>query len=67
MKTKSGNLTDTGTKRRDFLKMTALSAPAAVAAAGAIGTTEAEAANEVGSEKMADTAHTRAYYDSARF
>lgn len=67
MKTKSGNLSDTGTKRRDFLKMTALSAPAAVAAAGAIGTTEADAANVAGSENMADTAHTRAYYDSARF
>ena len=67
MKTKSGTLSDDGNKRRNFLKVTALSAPAAVAAAGSIGTTEAEAANEVGSDRMHDTAHTRAYYDSARF
>ncbi len=53
--------------RRDFLKLTATSAPAAVVAVAA-GTSEAEAA-EAGLQKegMKDTAQTRAYYASARF
>jgi hypothetical protein len=55
-----------GADRRDFLKLAALSAPAAVAATAAAGTAEA-AVPDPTSDKMQDTAHTRAYYDSARF
>ncbi|WP_269585801.1 twin-arginine translocation pathway signal protein [Roseibium sp. Sym1] len=55
-----------GTGRRDFLKLAALSAPVAVAATTAGGTAEA-AEPDLSSDKMQDTAHTRAYFDSARF
>lgn len=57
-----------GTGRRDFLKLATLSAPAAVAAAASLGTAEAEAKTEdSGSDRIQDTAHTRAYYESTRF
>ncbi|MGR3756651.1 MAG: twin-arginine translocation signal domain-containing protein [Tranquillimonas sp.] len=53
--------------RRDFLKMASVSAPAALAAA-ALPAGQAEAADLPQSgDRMQDTAHTRAYYDSARF
>ena len=56
-----------GTSRRDFLKLAGTSAPVA-AVAFAAGTTSAEAQPaDPTSEKMQDTAHTRAYLDSARF
>ncbi|CTQ56405.1 formate dehydrogenase region TAT target [Roseibium album] len=55
-----------GTGRRDFLKLAAMSAPVAVAATATAGTAEA-AVPDPSSDKMQDTAHTRAYYDSARF
>ena len=56
---------DTG--RRNFLKLAGTAAPAALAAAAMSGT-EAEAAEADGPHKgLADTAHTRAYYDTARF
>ena len=56
-----------GASRRDFLKMAGTAAPA-VAIATAAGTTTAAAAEpDLSSEKMQDTAHTRSYYDSARF
>ncbi|HKL65861.1 MAG TPA: ubiquinol-cytochrome c reductase iron-sulfur subunit N-terminal domain-containing protein [Roseovarius sp.] len=56
-----------GSSRRDFLKMAATGAPV-VAAATAVTGTGAEAAEpDLASERMQDTAHTRAYYDSARF
>lgn len=59
--------TKEGASRRDFLRMATVSAPAAAAAA-ALGTTQAEAAETVtGETRMTDTAHTRAYLDSARF
>jgi hypothetical protein len=59
--------TDEGASRRDFLKLASVSAPAAVAAA-AVGGTQAEAAEVVtGETRLQDTAHTRAYFDSARF
>ncbi|MCB2093157.1 MAG: twin-arginine translocation pathway signal protein [Rhodobacteraceae bacterium] len=53
--------------RRDFLKLASVSAPAAVAAV-ALGGTEAEAVEtrKEGSG-LQDTAHTRAYFESARF
>ena len=59
--------TDSGTSsRRDFLKLAATTAPAA-AVAVASGTTAAEAQEpDPTSEKMQDTAHTRAYYESTR-
>ncbi len=53
--------------RRDFLKLAGTAAPlAAVAVATTSGTAEA-AEPDLTSEKMQDTAHTRAYLDSARF
>jgi hypothetical protein len=56
-----------GTNRRDFLKLAGTTAPVA-AVALATGTTTAEAQPvDLTSEKMQDTAHTRAYLDSARF
>ena len=55
-----------GATRRDFLKVAATTAPIA-AVAVASGTTAAEAAEpDLTSDKMQDTAHTRAYLDSAR-
>ena len=53
-------------KRRDFLKLAATGAP--VAAVAAVAGTEAEAGvEEVASEGLRMTEHTRKYYDSARF
>ncbi|WP_299725960.1 twin-arginine translocation signal domain-containing protein [uncultured Tateyamaria sp.] len=55
------------TNRRDFLKLAGTSAPvAAVALAAGANTAEAQPVDPT-SEKMQDTAHTRAYLDSARF
>ena len=56
-----------GANRRDFLKMAGTTAPVAAVALAA-GTTVAEANPvDLTSEKMQDTAHTRAYLDSTRF
>lgn len=52
--------------RRDFLKLASVSAPAAAAAAMVGQEAEASVAEEQG-EGMQDTAHTRAYYETARF
>ena len=58
---------DSGNSRRDFLKMAGTAAPvAAVAVATASGPAEAAPVDPT-SDKMQDTAHTRAYFDSARF
>jgi len=55
-----------GTSRRDFLKLATTAAPAVVAATALSG--QAEAAElPTGETRMQDTAHTRAYLDSARF
>ena len=54
-----------GTNRRDFLKLAGTTAPAA-AVAFAAKTAEADPV-DLTSEKMQDTAHTRAYLDSAKF
>lgn len=51
--------------RRDFLKLGAV-APAGVAALAA-GTAVEASEPDLTSEKMQDTAHTRAYLESARF
>ena len=55
-----------GSSRRDFLKMASLSAPAAAAVA----VTSQEAAAEIpdsAGDGLRDTAHVRAYLESARF
>jgi hypothetical protein len=52
--------------RRDFLKMATVAAPAAAAAV----TGEAVSAKEIedhAGEGLRDTAHTRAYFETARF
>lgn len=57
---------ETGNTRRAFLKLAGTAAPAAVAAV-ALGS-EAEAAETpTGETRLQETAHTRAYLDSARF
>jgi len=54
------------TSRRDFLKVATAAAP--LAAASTIAGATAEAAEpDLASDKMQDTAHTRAYFASARF
>ena len=55
-----------GASRRDFLKLATTTAPVAAVAVAAGGQVEA-AEPDLTSEKMQDTAHTRAYFDSARF
>ncbi len=55
-----------GENRRDFLKLASVSVPAAAAAALA-GTTAGAAVPDRKGEGMQNTAHTRAYYESARF
>ena len=56
-----------GATRRDFLKLAGTTAPIA-AVAVASGTSDAEAAEpDLSSDKMQDTAHTRAYFASANF
>ncbi|MDM8165940.1 MAG: twin-arginine translocation signal domain-containing protein [Roseovarius sp.] len=56
-----------GATRRDFLKLAGTTAPIA-AVAVASGTSDAEAAEpDLSSDKMQDTAHTRAYFASAKF
>ncbi len=62
-KTKQGDKAS----RREFLKLAATAAPAA-AAATTLGAGAAEAETEATKDtRLQDTAHTRAYYDSARF
>ncbi len=59
--------TDDGASRRDFLKLAGTAAPA-VAIVAATSATQAEASQpDLSSDKIQDTAHTRAYLDSARF
>ena len=56
-----------GATRRDLLKLAGTTAPIA-AVAVASGTSDAEAAEpDLSSDKMQDTAHTRAYFASAKF
>lgn len=55
-----------GNSRRNFLKLASTAAPAAVAAA-ALGQQAQASDLPVDDTKMQDTAHTRAYLDSARF
>jgi len=55
-----------GASRRDFLKLATTAAPAAVAAV-AVGSQAEAAALPTDETRMQDTAHTRAYLESARF
>ncbi|MFK7870585.1 MAG: twin-arginine translocation signal domain-containing protein [Roseobacter sp.] len=59
--------TEGDASRRDFLKLAGTAAPAALAAATVAGTSAEAAVADPTSDKMQDTAHTRAYLDSARF
>lgn len=63
-KTEDGKAVDR--RRRDFLKLAATGAPAIAVVAASAGGAEAAAPGPA-SDRMQDTAHTRAYYDSARF
>ena len=56
-----------GASRRDFLKLAGTTAPIAAVAVATTGTTAEAAEPDLSSDKMQDTAHTRAYFDSARF
>ncbi len=58
---------DDGASRRDFLKLAMTTAPIAAVAVAAAPTGAEAAAPDLSLEKMQDTAHTRAYFDSARF
>ena len=55
-----------GASRRDFLKLAGTTAPVAAVAMATATTAEAQPVDPT-SEKMQDTAHTRAYLESARF
>ncbi len=59
--------TEDGATRRDFLRLAGTTAPAAAVALAAGGTEAEASAPDLTSEKMQDTAHTRAYFASARF
>ncbi len=57
-----------GTSRRDFLKLAGTAAPAAAVAVATAGQADAGPAEpDLSSQTMQDTAHTRAYFASARF
>ncbi|HIP22520.1 MAG TPA: twin-arginine translocation signal domain-containing protein [Rhodobacteraceae bacterium] len=53
--------------RRSFLKLAAATAPAAVAATALSGTAAKAVELEEAGSGLRDTAHTRAYFDSAKF
>ena len=56
------------TGRRGFLKLAGTAAPLAAVAAVSGGAADAgPALPDLQSDKMQDTVHTRAYFDSARF
>ncbi|MBA98386.1 MAG: twin-arginine translocation signal domain-containing protein [Sulfitobacter sp.] len=57
----------TGTNRRNFLKLAGTAAPAAAVAVATVGTSAEAQTVDLQSETMQDTAHTRAYFESARF
>ncbi|MEO0670342.1 MAG: twin-arginine translocation signal domain-containing protein [Pseudomonadota bacterium] len=56
-----------GASRRDFLKLAGTAAPAAAVAVVTAGEAQAAAEPDLTSDKMQDTAHTRAYFESAKF
>ena len=58
---------ENGANRRDFLKLAATTAPAAAVVAVTSGGAAKANMPDLSSEKMQDTDHTRAYFESARF
>ncbi|WP_204114441.1 twin-arginine translocation signal domain-containing protein [Shimia biformata] len=56
-----------GATRRDFLKLAGTAAPAAAVAVATSATTAEASEPDLTSDKMQDTAHTRAYFASAKF
>ncbi|MET4128275.1 twin-arginine translocation signal domain-containing protein [Roseovarius sp. MBR-6] len=56
-----------GSSRRDFLRLAATGAPMAAVAVAVSGQSAEAAEPDLASDRMQDTAHTRAYFDSARF
>ena len=56
-----------GATRRNFLKITVTAAPAAFVAVASGTSAVAASPADLASNKMQDTAHTRAYLDSVRF
>lgn len=56
-----------GATRRDFLKIVGTAAPAAFVAVASGTSAVAASPADLSSNEMQDTAHTRAYLDSARF
>ena len=53
--------------RRDFLKLAGTAAPIAAAVVATSGSAAEAAEPDLTSEKIQDTAHTRAFFDTARF
>ena len=58
---------DQTTSRRGFLKMAGVTAPAAIAAVAVSGGAVEASVDDQNASDVQDTAHTRAYFDSARF
>ncbi len=58
---------DKAASRRDFLKLAAVSAPAAAAATALGGTAASAAEPKENGSGLRDTAHTAAYYKSLTF
>ena len=56
-----------GASRRDFLKLAGTAAPAAVAVVAGGATQAAVQPVDLSSEKLQDSTHTRAYFESTRF
>ena len=56
-----------GTNRRNFLKLAGTAAPAAAVAVASSGTAAKAQPVDLQSDKMQDTAQTRAYLESTRF
>ena len=56
-----------GASRRNFLKLAGTAAPAAVVAVAGSSTQVAADTIDLSSDRMQDTAHTRAYLESTRF
>ena len=56
-----------GASRRNFLKLAGTAAPAAVAVVAGSSTQVAADSIDLSSDRMQDTAHTRAYLESTRF
>lgn len=58
---------DQTSSRRSFLKMAGATAPAAIAAVAVSGGAVEASVEDQTNNGVQDTAHTRAYFDSARF